>query len=288
MLPFRKILLPIDYSEPCRATVPYVQDMLHHFDVELTLVHAYAPMAATIFAGTQEGLIDPGFPDRLRAAEEERLHLFAQNMFSGRHVELIAELGEPGCVIYKIARQQEADLIMLATHGHGPVRRLLLGSVTAKVLHDAATAVWTGVGSALMNHAPTVPYGAIVCALGGPDEDEAILRAAGALADVYSARVSLVHTIQTPVMPKVDFSPYRKELMDAARCRLRELKARFELDAPVTVIDAPIADGVRDEVLLRKADLVIAGRGHCQNGVGRMWSHLYSIVRESPCPVLSV
>jgi hypothetical protein len=31
MLPFRRILFPVDYSEPCRAVVRYAQDMLHHF-----------------------------------------------------------------------------------------------------------------------------------------------------------------------------------------------------------------------------------------------------------------
>jgi nucleotide-binding universal stress UspA family protein len=54
------------------------------------------------------------------------------------------------------------------------------------------------------------------------------------------------------------------------------------------VVDAPIADAVRELVLRQKADLVITGRGHCQGAMSRMWSHLYSIVRESPCPVLSV
>ena len=37
---------------------------------------------------------------------------------------------------------------MMPTHGCGPLRRFLLGSVTAKVLHDVSTAVWTGLGTA--------------------------------------------------------------------------------------------------------------------------------------------
>ncbi|HLG98030.1 MAG TPA: universal stress protein [Bryobacteraceae bacterium] len=288
MLPFRRILLPVDYSEPCRAVVPYVHDMLRRFNAELTLVHAYGPAAAAILAGSQEQLVDPDFPEQVRAAEEERLHLFAQHMFAGRHAELIAELGEPGSVIHKIAEQQEADLVMLATHGYGPLRRFLLGSVTSKILHDATTPVWTGIGAALADHAPDLPYRSILVALSDTNEAEAVLRGAIALARVYGANLSLVHMIQTPIVAHVDFHDYSQELTADAHARLRELMTRFDLDAPASVIDGPVAEGVQNEVLRRRADLVITGRGHSQGAISKMWSHLYSIVRECPSPVLSI
>ena len=288
MLPFRQILLPIDYSEPCLAVVPYAQDMLHHFDAELTLVHAYGPLAAAVLRGSQEDLIDPNFPERVRCSEQERLQLFAQHMFRGRRVGLVAELGEPGCVVHKVAESERADLIMMATHGHGPVRRFLLGSVTAKVLHDASTVVWTGIGAGLTGHFPAIPYRSILCALGDTSEAEAVLKAAASLAGAYGAQLSLLHAVQTPVVGRADFNSYKKELIDEAYNRLRELKQKLNIDAPVSVVDAPVAEGVREMALRRKADLVVTGRGHCQDTMSRMWSHLYSIVRESPCPVLSV
>ena len=45
MLPFRKILFPVDYSAPCQALIPYVSEMASRFSAELTVAHAYAPMA---------------------------------------------------------------------------------------------------------------------------------------------------------------------------------------------------------------------------------------------------
>jgi hypothetical protein len=45
MLPFRGILFPVDYSEPCKAIVPYVEEMRSHFSAELGLIHAYGPEA---------------------------------------------------------------------------------------------------------------------------------------------------------------------------------------------------------------------------------------------------
>lgn len=66
------------------------------------------------------------------------------------------------------------------------------------------------------------------------------------------------------------------------------MKGRLNIDAPHTVLDALVADGVRDEAMRRRADLIVTGRGKAQIRFSRIRSHLYQIVRESPCPVLSI
>lgn len=287
MLPFHKILFPIDYSEPCRAVVPYVQDMARRFSAEVTLVHAYAPLAA--IAQSELLISDPGLQDRAHALEEDRLRQFACQAFQSLRVETMVELGEPGGVIDRATQQQRADLVMLATRGHGPVRRFLMGSITAKVLHDVSAAVWTGVGSALVDHPARVPYQSIVCALDDSAEAEGVLRAGAAIASAYQAQLWIVHVVPTPPpYPDVDLIEHTHMLDDAAQCRLRELKGKLGVDAPHTVIDAVLADGIHQEIVRRKADLLITGRGHTIGTFSRLWSHLYSIIRDAPCPVLSV
>ena len=133
MLPFQKILFPVDYSEPCVAIVPYLQEMLRHYSADLTVVHAYGPEA---LAYSPLPITDPRLPEEAQALAEERLQQFMTTHFPGRKVELYTGVGEPGCVIHDLVQRQGADLVMLPTHGRGPLRRLLLGSVTAKVLHD--------------------------------------------------------------------------------------------------------------------------------------------------------
>src|ERR1700758_46094 len=144
MFPFRKIVFPVDYSERCRAIVPYVEEMSRRFSADLTLVHAYGPEA---LARSPRPITDPELPEEARVLEQERLRRFAEENFPEHHTGSIAELGEPGCVLNAIVQRDGADVVMLATHGRGPVRRFLLGSVTAKVLHDLGSAVWTGTGS---------------------------------------------------------------------------------------------------------------------------------------------
>ena len=60
---------------------------------------------------------------------------------------------------------EQADLILMPTHGHGPFRRLLLGSVTSKVLHDAECPVWTGVHENKDRPAEPMTLKHVVCAV---------------------------------------------------------------------------------------------------------------------------
>ena len=287
MLPFRKILFPVDYSAPCQAVMPYVQETACHFAAELTVCHAYAPLDA--IAHSELLVTDPELQAKAHALEEERLRQFACQNFAGQKLQAIVELGEPGSVIDRVAEQQRADLVMLATRGHGPVRRFLLGSITAKVLHDVGAAVWTGVGAALEDHPVRIPYRSIVCALDDSREAEGVLRAASSIAAAYRAQLWIVHVVPTPpAYPDIDLADHTRQLSEASQCRLRELKAKLGVDAPHSVIDALLADGIHHEVVRRKADLLVTGRGHSIGTFSRLWSHLYSIIRDAPCPVLSV
>jgi len=295
MLPFRKLLFPVDYSAPCCATIPYVKDMAKQFSAEITLVHAYSLRPAFVNRDLDGVMVyndlasDPALLEEARCFEIDRLRKFAHEMFPDQRVGTFAEEGEAGTVIHRILQHQGADLVMMPTRGDAPLRRFLLGSVTAKVLHDVSAAVWTGVGSALEKHQPSVPYKSIVCALDESEEAEAVLRAAAVLAKSYKAALALVHVLEMPPgAPEMDFNIYRKELIDAAHTRMRDLKTRLNLDAPDTVIDVGIPDSIHEEIVRRKAGLLVVGRGHDQGAISRVWSRLYAIVRDSPCPVLSI
>ncbi len=279
MLPFRKILFPVDYSEPCRAIVPYVAEMRSHFSAELGLIHAYGPEA---LAYSPLPITDPELPEQARALAEERLAEFAQANFPGLHVELYSGIGEPGAIIHDVVKHQSADLVMLPTHGRSPLRRFLLGSVTAKVLHDLTVPVWTG-------HPLRLPYTSILAAVDSSDEAETVMRAAAAFAASYQAELSLGYVMEMPpVSMETAFGPYRDDFIAAADARLAELKKKAGVKAPHTILDGPVADAIRDEALRIGADLIVTGRGEVYGTLSRLWSHLYPIVRHAPCPVLSI
>jgi nucleotide-binding universal stress UspA family protein len=234
MFPFRKIVLPVDYSQPCRAIVRRVEEMSRRFSAALTLVHTYG---AEALARRPRPLTDPQLPEEARILEQEQLQRFAAENFPERQTDSVADVGEAGSVLHKIDPRNQGDVVMLATHGRGPIRRLLLGSVTAKVLHDLSSAVWTGTVPVFGGNAPRLPYKSIWCAVDEAPKAEAALRAAFAHGD--DARLWPVHVVEAPrATYQVDFSRYEKELMEAADLPLQGLKGRLGVEAPHSVISA--------------------------------------------------
>ena len=286
MFPFKKILFPVDYSEPCQAVVPWVREMANRHAAEIVLLHAYH----VPFQAYADSVVpDPLIPEQIRTSEREYLRKFASEMFPGMTPETFVNLGDPTAVIDDFARREGSDLIMLPTHGRGPVRRFLLGSVAAKILHDISVPVWAGTSAAFAGRTPGGPNKSILCALEDNEDAPGLLQAAAAFAARYDARLSIVHVLETPpVIPGVDFTPYRQQLMNAANDRLRELKDRFATNATHSVVDDAIPGGIHKEAVRRNADLIIVGRGRVQGLASRAWSSLYSILRDAPCPVLSI
>ena len=70
---------------------------------------------------------------------------FLADELSGLNVRRLVLEGDPARQIVEFAHREHTDIIAMPTHGYGPFRRFILGSNTAKVLHDADCAVWTGV-----------------------------------------------------------------------------------------------------------------------------------------------
>lgn len=274
MFPFKRIVFPVDFTENCRLAAPFVADMVRHSGAQLTLLHAFEP------------LLD--IYTELRRRAEQNLFDFAADTMISVKPEFAVREGEASSVIRTYVQHQGADLVMLPTHGRSPIRRMLLGSVTAKTLHDISCPIWTAVHFRQPDFALRLPYRRVVCAVGLDEEAEPLVRTAQAVAQSYQAHLTLAHVIETPILQSDDYGPLFKRLNDAAAVQLNAWVHEWHVDAPVRILQGYIPDCLRDAAIEDDCDLLIAGRGHNQGHVSRYWSHLYGIVRESPCPVLSI
>jgi nucleotide-binding universal stress UspA family protein len=196
------------------------------------------------------------------------------------------EDGDPAMVIQWAVQREKTDLIMMPTKGLGRFRRLLLGSVTAKVLHDVTCPVLTSAHEPDPTLISPGSYRSIVCAVDLNSETETIFRAAAFLAQTYGARICLLHV--DPSFKENGQQPTAQEVRHSFDQALGVCTPGIGLDISLRSLDATIPEGIRQIAIEQEADLVVVGRGHTRGTFSRAWSHLYTIIRESPCPVLSV
>jgi nucleotide-binding universal stress UspA family protein len=193
-------------------------------------------------------------------------------------------------VIVAYARDVKADLIMMPTHGYGPFRSLLLGSVTAKVLHDAQCPVWT---AAHVEDSPVRDHREprhILCAVDGTPRGVELMKWAQELAAAYGATLRLTHVItgfETGQARQVD-REFEDEMRLDARKLIEAQQKEAGVDVPLCITVGNTAAGVREEARRHGADLVVIGRGVIHETLGRLRTHAHAIIRQSPCPVLSV
>lgn len=286
MLPFRQILFPVDFSEPAKAISPSVVALANHFECPVSLLHSYElPVPFYGDLAPAELIIPADF----QSAHESQLRNFAADYFPGAPHQQFVREGEPSAAIREFVERNGTDLIVMPTSGRGPLRRLLLGSVVAKVLHDVSCPVWTGAHELEPGKATHWPVKSIVCAVGLEDESLPVAKAAAALAKSFGAKLTLYHAVGYPHLAiEVDYEFYRKQNLDQATEKMQNLRWEVDAEASISVVEGSVIQTIRAQVQTAGADLVVLGRGHSQGVVSRLWSDLYDVIREAPCPVLSI
>lgn len=288
MLAIKNILFPIDFSERSCGAAPFVRAMAQRFGARITLMSVVSPFWQASSGDLSGALVVD--VDELKRDLEARLKDAFVKEFAGLAVDRVAEIGDPAESITRYAQTQGADLIMMPTHGYGPFRSLLLGSVTAKVLHDAQCPVWTATH---VEEPPSIQHVAgrnILCAVDSTPKSSPLMEWAAEYARLTGGTLRLVH-----VIPGIQGWPERqldREFEEALRTQAREtiekLQQAVRVKTPLCVAVGEVAGAVREEAERHNADLILIGRGLLHETMGRLRTHSYGIIRHAPCPVLSV
>src|SRR5882757_9608828 len=134
MLPISKILVPVDFSERCLATLPYAAAIASGYNAELTLLHVVNPVYSIPAAGPFGPVVVP-VPSSVFTDAVKHLDIFGADLLRGVRVRRLVYEGDPVDQIVAFAHSEGINLIVMPTHGFGLLRQFLLGSVTAKILH---------------------------------------------------------------------------------------------------------------------------------------------------------
>lgn len=290
-----RILFPVDFSARCLRAAPLVRALAAQLRAEVTLLHVISYPPAWAESGIPFGVAESAIyaprldTEPIRVERERMLSEVAAKEFAGTPLFQVVEIGDAALNITEHAERHGFGLITMPTHGYGRFRRFLVGSVTAKVLHDVHCPVWTDAHTSDLKDRAAGPLANIVCGVDIDARSVRVMRWAAELAAATGAQLTIAHVVGAPeTYGTEDYTPFRQFLVDTATEELHKLMTEAEVSAETWMAGGRIPGTLRRAVELLHADLLVIGRGCLPNPLGRLRTHAYGIIHESPCPVISV
>ena len=275
-----RILFPVDFSPNCEKAAALVRGLAGQHSSEVDLLHVMEPAEHLFSMLEANGALLENLRQEWAVKAQARLQRYLADQFPTASRTLLE--GDPAMEICRFADERGANLIVMPTHGFTLMRRFVLGSVTARVLHDAHCPVLT-----VMPDVEPHAFKNVVCAIDLREQSERALRYAAAL---NPERLTVVHAtpvVSTPV-PAAMEGDLTTRVTQEARQEIGELLGRLNLKAAICVHPGEPEEIIRQDIARHRGDLLVIARGAVAGGLGRLRSHSYGIINEAPCPVLSV
>lgn len=282
-----KILLPVDFSERSVGATRYARLLAGRCHAKATLLHVMMPAPLQLGPMDLTSMPAPDFYRNQLDIAQRELERLRDTELAGLNAQTVLLEGDPASRIVEFAHREEAGLIVMPTHGYGPFRRFILGSNTAKVLHDADCPVWTGVHIA---EAPpqAVEVRHVLCAIDLGAQSGPTLAWADWLRGLFEAHFTVLHATAA-VPPDKSNDAVRANLRWAAEKELRDVMDTAGVSGADMVVESgDPAHTICNAATRLKADVLVIGRGSAAGVFGRLRTNSYAIIRQSPCPVVSV
>jgi nucleotide-binding universal stress UspA family protein len=289
---YRSILVPLDGSLPSEQSLPYAAAIARRSGAALQLAYVHTPLIVG------EGVMYLGTPDVQLWEEEKKYLLSVVERLKKTGLDKVSAHVLEGPIAETLQEQalgEGCDLVVMTTHGRGPVSRFWLGSVADQLVHRLPIPLL------LIRTREEAPSPAaepevrtMLVALDGTPEAEQILEPAGVLAKLLGASCTLLRVVPTAVPHGI-----RKEtavgaaLADKLRAEahvyLQRLSASLR-DRGIAVQTCITADAHAATAILKASgeyDL-LALETHGRRGLPRLFlgSVADKVVRGASIPVL--
>ncbi|MFP4499091.1 MAG: universal stress protein [Vulcanimicrobiota bacterium] len=149
MVPFKKILCPIDFSEPSLEALKAADELAVHFDAQLILLNVtdvvpIAPATYSPAAPVPTPFDVPSYQLELKKMAKKKLDEVRKKYVTNKNKTIaVVVQGDTAKEIVEKADEADVDLIIIATHGHSGWGRFIFGSVAEKVIRLATRPVLT-------------------------------------------------------------------------------------------------------------------------------------------------
>jgi universal stress protein A len=144
MLTLKTVLVPTDFSQASESALRYGKAMAEAFGSSLHVVHVMEDLLAHAWAAEVYVSSMPQLRDEIERESRQRLvALLTEEERKAFRAETALLAGNPFIEIIRYAKANSVDLIVMGTHGRGPIAHMLLGSVAEKVVRKSPCPVLT-------------------------------------------------------------------------------------------------------------------------------------------------
>jgi nucleotide-binding universal stress UspA family protein len=138
VLPIKKILWPTDFSKSSYGALKAAEELAQNFAAELVVLHVVPPIPVMPTGGSLEGVFSASYPLEMESQAREALGKVVEQNISGKtKTEALVVHGNVAGEIVNVAKRENVDIIVMATHGATGWQRFVFGSVAEKVIRMA-------------------------------------------------------------------------------------------------------------------------------------------------------
>lgn len=294
---FKKILCATDFSDFSNHTISYGVALAKEFGAKLFVSHVIDLSSVAIYGEFQ---LDP-VGQQNRIMEDAATQLKELTGDQPISWEPLITVGKPADEISRAVEEKDIDLVITATRGRSGLKRIILGSVTERLMRTLTCPLLV-VNSPehnfvrAANREIKIEKILVGCDF-SPDSSQA-LKHALSLAQEFEAELHLAHVIEPPIQPESigESSSVSEEIQQDYRALLiRKLKEMVPAEASFWCTpQTDLLEGQPYEEIVAYAeskdiDMIVLGvRGHGLVKTLFLGSTTDRVVRKSPCPVLSV
>jgi len=294
---FKKILCATDFSDFSNHTISYGVALAKEFEAKLFVSHVIDLSSVAIYGEFQ---LDPvGQQNRIMEDADAQLkELTGDQPISW---EPLISVGKPADEISRVVEEKDIDLVITATRGRSGLKRIILGSVTERLMRTLTCPL-------LVVNSPEHKFVSaadqviklekiLVGCDFSPDSGQA-LKHALSLAQEFQAELHLTHVIEPPTQPGLhkEDKPVLEEMQqnyqDLLIGKLKEMvpaEARNWCTPQTGLLEGQPYEEIVTYAESKNIDMIVLGvRGHGLVKTLFLGSTTDRVVRRSPCPVLSV
>ncbi len=288
MLNLKRILLPVDIPIASLGAIHQAATLARHFKSEIIVLHVTSAQSPT--SSQPEGKGRVAEEDLLTAIKQEAQKHQDQTLGSdldGLSIQCLTGKGDAAQVIVQVAGEEKADLIMMSSYSFA-FYQFLMGSVAAKVIHEAECPVWTD-AHVEESRVQEFVIRNVLCAVEfGPRADITVSWAAQMAAE-FGAHLTLANVtsgveLWGPGGSYVD-QTWKDELVRNASEQIAKLQQDTGIKGAVFIGSGDVPKALNQAAAETKADVLVTGSYPYD---GHLRTHGYGIICAVPIPVVSV